>query len=157
MSATEVNTIRDGSQGYKTARRFNKTDTPWISNYEEMGRKTAIRRLCKYLPMSIELASAVALEGRAERNETQGLDQVIDGDFTVMAEDAPTDGGDEGEDQRALEHQDEQPMTTAAAKQREPEKVAAKAKQRAEAKPQPEPAHDPETGEIGDDAGLFQE
>lgn len=86
MSTTDVNKIRDGSQGYKTAIRFNKQDTPWISSYEQMGRKTVIRRLCNYLPMSIEMAGAIALEGRAERNEAQGLDQVLNGDYHVMPE-----------------------------------------------------------------------
>lgn len=94
MTAHEVNKIRDGSQGYKTARHFKNDNTPWITAYEEMGRKTVIRRLCKYLPMSIELANAVALEGLAERNETQALDSVLDGDFTILAEDAPASGAD---------------------------------------------------------------
>lgn len=83
MPASDVNAIRDGSQGYRTAVRFAKPgqslNTPWATNYEEMGRKTVIRRLCKYLPMSIELANAAALDERADRNETQGLGAVIDG------------------------------------------------------------------------------
>ena len=89
MSASDVNKIRDGSQGYKTALRYDKKDTPWIANYEAMGRKSAIRRLCNYLPMSVELATATALEGRAERNEGQDLENVLDGSFSVMADDAP--------------------------------------------------------------------
>ena len=89
MSASDINKIRDGSQGYKMAVRHNKQDTPWIANYEAMGRKSAIRRLCNYLPMSVELANAVALEGRAERNESQGLEGALDGEFTIMPDDAP--------------------------------------------------------------------
>lgn len=88
MSVAEVNAVRDSSQGYQTAKRFNKSNTPWMTNYEEMGKKTVIRRLAKYLPMSIEMANAVVLDGRAEAGETQGLDRVLDGDFTVV-------GGDE--------------------------------------------------------------
>ncbi|HYF89015.1 recombination protein RecT [Azospirillum sp.] len=87
MSVAEVNAVRDGSQGYQTAKRFNKSNTPWMTNYEEMGKKTVIRRLAKYLPMSIEMANAVVLDGRAEAGETQGLDRVLDGDFTVVGSD----------------------------------------------------------------------
>lgn len=91
MSTSDVNKIRDGSQGYKTAIRFNKQDTPWISSYEQMGRKTVIRRLCNYLPMSIELANAVALEGRAEKNESQSLDQVLAGDYSLVSDEVEHD------------------------------------------------------------------
>ena len=87
MPVGDVNAIRDNSQGYKTAVRFDKKDTPWITSYEEMGRKTVIRRLCKYLPMSIELANAAALDERADRNETQGLGAVIEGEFTIGTDD----------------------------------------------------------------------
>lgn len=60
---------------------------PWKDHYEEMGRKSVIRRLAKYLPLSIELATAVALDERAEMPSGQGLDRVIDGSFNVATED----------------------------------------------------------------------
>ena len=70
-------------------KRSNKTDTPWISNWEEMAKKTVIRRLTKYLPMSIELANATALDERAEVGKPQGLGAVLEGDYTVTAADDP--------------------------------------------------------------------
>ena len=39
---------------------------PWVSDYEEMSKKTVVRRLCKMLPASVELQRAVALDERAE-------------------------------------------------------------------------------------------
>ncbi len=148
MSLAEVNAVRDGSQGYQTAKRFNKTNTPWISNYEEMGKKTVIRRLTKYLPMSIELANAVALDGRAEGGETQGLDRVLDGDFTVLpdGEEAEAEEGGQGGD--AHGDAEPEPQKTETTK---PKPAATKPK--AEPKPGPKPAptptpHDPETGEV---------
>ena len=93
MSVSEVNKIRDESQGYKTAKRFAKEgqelNTPWATSYEQMGRKTLIRRLCNYLPMSVELSTAVALDSRGEMGEAQNLDGVLDGDFHVVGDDAP--------------------------------------------------------------------
>lgn len=51
----EVLAIRDASQGYKTAIRFGKKDSPWIAHQHEMAAKTAVRALFKYLPISIEM------------------------------------------------------------------------------------------------------
>ncbi|BBE08607.1 RecT protein [Mycoavidus cysteinexigens] len=60
----------------------------WLEHFTEMGRKTVIRRLAKYLPLSIEFQTAAALDGMAEAGKDQHLD-TIDGEFTVFAEDAP--------------------------------------------------------------------
>jgi recombination protein RecT len=43
-----------------------KDNGPWISDREEMYRKTVTRRLCKYLPMSPQLAQALELSDEAE-------------------------------------------------------------------------------------------
>lgn len=64
MSKSAVDTIRDGSSGYKNALRFAKAgqdpQTPWVQNYVEMGKKSAIRRIAKYLPMNVQKAAAIA-------------------------------------------------------------------------------------------------
>lgn len=63
---------------------------PWKDNFVEMGRKTVIRRLAKYLPLSIEFQTAAALDGMAEAGKDQNIEStIIDGEFTVMPEDAP--------------------------------------------------------------------
>lgn len=95
MSVAQVNKIRDESQGYKTAVRFNNDNTPWISNWEEMAKKTVIRRLCKYLPMSIEMANVLALDSRADAGKAQV--ELVEGEFQVLAEDAPEDRESQGE------------------------------------------------------------
>lgn len=46
MSLDEVKRIRDRSK--------SKDNGPWVTDFEEMGRKTVLRRMCKYLPMSVE-------------------------------------------------------------------------------------------------------
>ena len=73
---------------------------PWKDNYEEMGRKTVIRRLSKYLPLSIEFATAAAMDGMAESGQDQHLDQVLTGEWSVVqqpdedpAEDQTADAG----------------------------------------------------------------
>lgn len=102
MSRAQVEGIRDNSQGYKAAeanaKRYKKPgDSPWHNQFAEMGRKTVTRRLFKWLPMSIEMATASALEGRSEAGQPQSLDTVLSGEFSVIDPDAPmleSDGGE---------------------------------------------------------------
>ena len=64
---------------------------PWLEHYTEMGRKSLARALFKWLPVSIQLAEAAAIDSRAEGGLDQGLDDVLTGEFTVEpeSEDAP--------------------------------------------------------------------
>lgn len=55
--------IRDGSQGYKAAIKYGKTDNPWMTHEDAMAKKTAIRALSKYLPLSVEFSDALTLDG----------------------------------------------------------------------------------------------
>lgn len=66
MTIAEVNAIRQRSKA------ANKG--PWVTDFAEMAKKTVVRRLCKYLPMTPEAAEAV------ERN-----DRVEFGDFVTDA------------------------------------------------------------------------
>ena len=85
MSRHEVDKIKAASQS-------KGAYGPWKDHYTEMGRKTAIRRLAKYLPLSIEFQAASALDEMAVRGEDQRLDEnTIDGDF-VFASDGAEDG-----------------------------------------------------------------
>lgn len=70
---------------------------PWKDHYQEMGRKTVIRRLAKYLPLSIEFATLAALDGKAEGGEAQDMADVLDGSFAVINEDTQYLGSDEPE------------------------------------------------------------
>lgn len=87
MSRYQIEAIRDASQGWQQAVKFKKTDIhPWKAHFTEMGRKSVIRRLAKYLPLSIEFQTAAALDSMAEGGKDQHMDS-IDGDFTIMAND----------------------------------------------------------------------
>lgn len=73
--------IRNASQGYISAvnakndagGKPSKTyeTNPWVAFEHEMASKTMVRRLSKMLPMSIEFARAVELDGMAEANDIQ--------------------------------------------------------------------------------------
>lgn len=99
MSLADILAIRDASQGWKTAVKFQKeAQSPWGAHFVEMGRKTVLRRLFKFLPVSIEIATAATLDGKAAAGESQGaFEDVLQGDYTVVDGDGGTateEGGD---------------------------------------------------------------
>ena len=88
MGRKEVEKIRDNSRGYQSAKRYKK-ESVWDSDFTAMGLKTAIRRLCKFLPKSPELASALALDAAAEQGKAQNLNltDVIEGNYAPIIDD----------------------------------------------------------------------
>ncbi len=83
MGKAAVDKLKERAQGKKK----NKESGPWITDYAEMGIKTALRKLCKRLPKSAALAKALDLQAAAES-----------GDFkrepflTVLPQDSPLEG-----------------------------------------------------------------
>ena len=60
----EVLKVRDASQGYKTAVKYGKKDSPWIAHEHQMARKTAVRALFNELPISVEkVTDALEVDG----------------------------------------------------------------------------------------------
>ena len=57
MTRKQVDAIRAASQG--------RDHAPWSNHYPEMARKTVVRRLVKYLPVSSELQDALSLDEAA--------------------------------------------------------------------------------------------
>lgn len=83
MTLREIEAIRDRNRN--PGKPLSK-DSPWVRDFEEMARKTVVKRLCKYLPMSVELANAVALDNAAETGESQTDIDVIDVDGVDVTE-----------------------------------------------------------------------
>lgn len=65
MTRQQIETIRNDSQGYKSAMQYGK-DSPWTTAPGEMWKKTAFRRLSKWLPLSAEFRDAVEKEDEQE-------------------------------------------------------------------------------------------
>lgn len=90
MSRGDVEKIRRRSKASSSG--------PWVSDYDAMAIKTAIRRLFKYLPVSVEMQRAVIVDEAAERGEQHNA-SVLDGDYTATTDDDPvTDGNADGGD-----------------------------------------------------------
>lgn len=75
MTMQQVNQIR--------ARSKAKDSGPWVTDFDQMVRKTLIRRMMNYLPMSIELAAALQVDEAVEL----GKRAAIEGDFNVITTD----------------------------------------------------------------------
>lgn len=58
-----------------------KNQHVWSKHYDEMARKTAVRRLYKYLPNSVEMADAAALEDTEPGDQKNW--EIIDASYTV--------------------------------------------------------------------------
>lgn len=76
MTIEEVEKVRSRSSAVASGKK-----TPWDTDYDEMAKKTVIRRGWKYLPMSIEMQKAQTIEAANDA----GLGIVIEGDSVVVA------------------------------------------------------------------------
>lgn len=65
MTVEDVDKIR--------ARSKAKDNGPWVTDYEEMGKKTVLRRLCKTLPMSIEIARTILDDEKLEFDDATSV------------------------------------------------------------------------------------
>lgn len=62
MTFAEVESIMKRSQGYKSAIQYNKGH-PWLSDFDEMAKKTVFRRCSKWLSLSPEIRDALEKDG----------------------------------------------------------------------------------------------
>ena len=58
MTRAEVDSIRSMSRAGNAG--------PWKDHFGEMAKKTAVRRLCKYLPLTVDVEEAISTADRAE-------------------------------------------------------------------------------------------
>lgn len=71
MTISAINAVRERSKA--------SNNGPWATDFDEMAKKTVIRRLCKTLPLSEEkLAKALEHQARAEGGEAPDFSDIID-------------------------------------------------------------------------------
>jgi len=94
MSVPDVDDIRKRSKAGGSG--------PWVTDYIEMAKKTVIRRLFKYLPISVEMQRAITIDEAADRGEQKEL---MDNIFVNNDESTTIDeDGVVVENQTATEH-----------------------------------------------------
>lgn len=88
MTKAEVEAYRDK---YSKAAKFG----PWVDNFDEMAKKTLIRRLVKYMPISIEVAEQLSRDDavlKPRANDGMESTDIFDAEYvtaTEVADDAP--------------------------------------------------------------------
>lgn len=91
MTLAEIKKIRDRSQNVQNAKKWDKK-TPWDTDFDEMARKTLIRRICKYLPKSNELATALNLNDAGDRGaQALNVQDAINNTFVPPAIDGESE------------------------------------------------------------------
>lgn len=92
MPIHEVEEIRDRAKDGKDG------FSPWKSDFAEMARKTAVRRLAKYLPKSKEFAAALEIQAKTEAGDVFDVEPEVvrPGDANPPEEERSTlqDNGD---------------------------------------------------------------
>src|SRR5690606_34814355 len=81
MSRKQVDKIREGSQ--------SKNHGPWVTHYDEMAKKTVLRKLFKWLPCSVEMQKAVSLDEQQEQGRQDiksAASEEFDMSFTIEGE-----------------------------------------------------------------------
>lgn len=71
MSIQDMEAHRD--KYTKQKNKEGKIFGTWVDEFEKMGKKTVLIQVCKLLPKSIEMQTAIALENLADSGVSQGL------------------------------------------------------------------------------------
>jgi len=87
---TEVMTVHDID---KIKARSKSKHGPWQTDYEEMARKTVVRRMAKYLPKSIQMQDAITREDRTENGDPAFMASTFDESTLKDADATITDEG----------------------------------------------------------------
>lgn len=78
MTRAQIDAVRKRSK--------SSNNGPWVSDFEAMARKSAIRRMFKYLPVSIEIQRAIALDEQEEAGISQDNADVFAAEFSAVDE-----------------------------------------------------------------------
>lgn len=90
MSVDEILEVKAGSKGYHASKKFGKPH-PWDTHFNEMAKKTVLRRFVKYFPIfneqSNSLKEAVTVDEMCEAGlSEQAFKDMGDIDYTIEQE-----------------------------------------------------------------------
>lgn len=104
MSRAEIEAVRVQSKAGKSG--------PWVTHWEEMARKTVVRKLFKYLPVSIEAVRAVEIDEKSDRGEAVTETDFIDTTFVDKGQEI--DPVTPQEEPEVIEQTEQEPATSPA-------------------------------------------
>ena len=89
--------VRAHAQKYSQA--FNSSYSPWKSNFEEMAKKTVLKKVLKYAPMKSEFVRGLASDETIKTELSEDMytvnSNVIDGDFYEAEGNLPAEANQE--------------------------------------------------------------
>lgn len=80
MHISDIEKIRDS---YSISYKFDKNNSIWSKHFESMAMKTVIKRLIKYLPISVETQAAVSYDETIKRDITAEAKIIYDEDTEI--------------------------------------------------------------------------
>lgn len=97
MSKADIEQHRDRFS--KSKNRQGQVYGPWLDHFDEMAKKTVLKALMKYMPISVEFAKAIAADETTKREIAPDMSDVVDvTNWEVDPEDAEsTTSQDEGQ------------------------------------------------------------
>lgn len=101
MSRLEIERVRGRSRA--------SADGPWVTDYDEMAKKTPLRRLAKLAPMSVEEQRLVTADELADAGQSQlaaftpEVDELSEGTITEAADKAAEPSAVDADEQRRVD------------------------------------------------------
>ena len=121
MSRAEIEAVRDQSQGWTSAVKYKTTGlSPWTKHFDEMAKKTVVRKMFKYLPVSTEANYVMDAEDRINRGEEVTPQDVWDGIYAERGESVSQELGVDVPEQIGMEETAEPLVNPVPEKQAEP-------------------------------------
>lgn len=121
MSRAEIEAVRDQSQGWTSAVKYKTTGlSPWTKHFDEMAKKTVVRKMFKYLPVSTEANYVMDAEDRINRGEEVTPQDVWDGIYAERGESVSQELGVDVPEQLGMEEPAEPLVNPVPEKQAEP-------------------------------------
>lgn len=100
MTLAQVEQIRERSDGWRAYKAGKIRSTPWLTDFDEMAKKTLLRRLLKRCPASADLVDALRLDaGAGDGQPGDATDITPPSTLDEFADEGGEDGGEPvGED-----------------------------------------------------------
>ena len=74
------------SHAKKTSQAFNNPYSPWAKYFDEMAKKTVVKKALKYAPIKTDFVKAIATDETIKSNITEAMDEQPDETVTFEAE-----------------------------------------------------------------------
>ena len=84
MTRKQIDRIRDTHSKAAISAAKKRRSSIWTDHFEDMAKKTVIRKLFKYLPVSIEIQRAVSMDEKEVKAINPDEISVIPGEYSVI-------------------------------------------------------------------------